>query len=882
LAALLLRGPGAPYVRGDLETAYERDLKRGLSMTRAHWRYVTNMLGSAVSLTFARLRRPRLGVSALDVKLGLRTLRKNPGLTAVAVFALSMGIPIGLIPIHIAMEMTASLPFDEGERLVRLRNLNLENGREMPQALRDFYVWREELTTFEGLGLASSEERNIASEEGRTAPLQGSAITASAFDLLRVSPVMGRPLVEDDERPGAQDVVVIGYDLWQSRLGADPEVIGRTIRVGSVPYEVIGVMPDGFLFPDRDHFWIPFRVDPLDIEWGQGPDITVFGRLADGASMAQANAELFTLGQRMATEHPDTHRRVRAEVFPFADLGLLWTPAFLLLQLIALLLLTVACGNVGTLILARTATRSAEIAVRTALGASRARVVGQIFIETLLLAVLGAAVGLVIGDVAANRLQEPFKTQGMPFWIDFGVTWKTALTALGLASFSATVAGVIPALKATGRDVQRGLHRAAAGISGIRFGRLAATLIVAEVALSIQFLSIGGQILPSVLQDPEQGMQIAPEEYLVADLAVGTEERVAYAGPVDTAAIHARVAAVQEEILRRVADEPGVRGVTLASNIPGEDHPRVPIEVEGAGVPPTWVRLARVDLQFFRSLDQPVLSGRDFDRTDVAAAPGGIGGVIVNISFADDLLEGRDPVGQRIRVAARNRDEEPGPWVEIVGMVGHLGMNEINPERDAGVYVPVTPGVLNPARLAVHLEEDPASFIPELRRLAADVDADAMIRDPMPLTSAVRQSEARLSAFWIGGVLVPMTAGVAILLSAACLYALVSFTVSERRREIGIRTALGARSGDIVSTAARRAFLQLGWGVLGGLMMQSVLGGWIGGWIGLTAGSSMRAVDQSTLLAACAGVTLVVGIVACVPPLRRGLRIQPVEVLKEI
>jgi predicted permease len=882
LAAILVRGPDAPYVRGDLETAYERDVERGLTVTRARRRYVTNMLVSAVSLAVARLRRPRLGVSILDVKLGLRMLRKHPGLTAVAVFALSMGIPVGLIPIHVQMAISAPLPFEEGERLVRLRNLNLENGRSMPQALRDFDVWRGELTTFEGLGLTSSEERNIASEDGRAAPLQGSAMTASAFDLLRVRPLMGRPLLEDDERPGAQDVVVIGYDLWQSRLGADPDVIGRTIRVGSVPYEVVGVMPDGFMFPDRDHFWIPFPVDPLEIEWGQGPDISAFGRLADGASLAQANAELFTLGQRIATEHPETHRQVRAEVLPFADLELLWNPAFWMLQLIALLLLTVACGNVGTLVLARAATRSAEIAVRTALGASRARVVGQIFIETLLLALLGAGVGLVIGDVAATRLQEPFKSQGMPFWIDFGVTWKTALTALALASFSATMAGVIPALKATGGDVQRGLQRAAAGISGIRFGRLAAALIIAEVALSIQFLSIGGQMLPSMLQDPEQGMQIVPEAYLVADVAVRTEERVAYAGSVDTATIRARVTSVQEEILRRVAEAPGVRGVTLASRVPGEDHPRAPIEVEGGEVPRTWVRYARVDVDFFGSLDQPVLNGRDFDRTDIAAAPEGVGGVIVNTSFAADLLEGRNPVGQRIRLAARNLEEEAGPWLDIVGVVGHLGMNEINPEEDAGMYIPVTPGLLNPGRLAVHVEQDPASFIPELRRLVADVDPDAMISEPMPLTNAVRQSEARLSAFWIGGVLVPMIAVVAILLSAACLYALVSFTVSERRREIGIRTALGARSGDIVSTVARRAFLQLGCGVLAGLVMQILVGGWIGGWIGLTAGSSMRAVDESTLLSACAGVTLIVGLVGCVPPLRRGLRTQPVEVLKEV
>jgi predicted permease len=637
-------------------------------------------------------------------------------------------------------------------------------------------------------------------------------------------------------------------------------------------------MPKGFRFPNAEDFWTALRANPMDIAWGEGPWVRVFGRLADGVTPAQANAELFTLGQRIAAEHPDTHRYLRAEVTPFTDEGIYATPEYWLLQFLALLLLAVACGNVGTLILARTAMRSGEIAVRTALGASRARVVGQIFIEALVLAVLGAGFGLLIGYVATSRLQTAVEPLGIPFWFDAGLRWQTSVAALGLAVFSATVAGVVPGLKATGRDVQRSLQRAAAGVSGIRFGGVSTALIVAEVALATTFLTIGGQMLPSVLQSPDEGMGITAAEYLSARLAVAIPERGGEAGPVDTAAVYARMAATEEEILRRLSAAPGVRGVALGSSLPGEDHRTVTIEVEGADFGSKRVRLARVDVGFVRGLGKSVVQGRDFQRADVVDTPPEQRSVVVvNTSFVKNVLDGRSAVGRRIRYAAR-QGAEPGPWLEIVGVVGHLGMNEINPDGDDGFYLPAAVGELSPGRLAIHLTGDPLAFVPELRRIVAEVDADAMVREPRPLDDNAKLSEARLGTFWLGGVLVPMIAGVAIVLSAAGLFALVSFTVSERRREIGIRTALGARSSDIVHTIARRAFLQLACGIVAGLVLRRLLDPQVG----LPDDSLMHAIDRPILFTATAAATLAIGLLACVPPLVRGLRIQPVEVLKEV
>jgi len=878
LAALVVRGPDAPYVLGDLDEAYARERSRGSSRSRSARRYLRNTLVSALSLVRARLRLPQLAPSLLDLKLGIRMLRKQPALTAVAVFALSMGIPVGLVPYHIAQVTSAPLPFEEGDRIVKLIVVDRETSRVRSQVLRDMQVWREELTSVRTLAASSAQERNIAAEDGRAAPVRGSAMTASGFDVARVAPLMGRRLVAADEQPGAPDVVVVSHDLWQSRLGGDPDVVGRTIRIGSVPHEVVGVMPQGFLFPYHDYFWVPLRADPLEHGWGEGPSIGVFGRLADGVTRAEANTELNGIGRRIAEEHPDTHRLLQAEVVSYSGIEIYADPTFWMLQLLALLLLTVACGNVGTLVLARTAMRRGEIAVRTALGASRARVVTQLFFETLMLGLLGAGFGLLIGDAAARRLEAVVQTWGMPFWFDLGITWKTATIALLLAGFSATVAGVGPALKATGKGIGDTLRRASAGMSGIRFGGVSTVLIVAEVALATAFLVMGGLVAPTVFQDPDEGMGIDPDPYLAATFELPGAGRGPGAGAADTVGFGARLRNVQTELVARLHDDTSVQGVAVASRLPGDGHGRARIEVEGSGEGIQRAYAASVAVDYFRALEQRILIGRDFDRSDVATPPDRRTSVIVNEAFVREVLGGDGPVGRRFRLAAVSDDADPGPWLEIVGVVGHLGMNETNPERDEGFYVPASLGEINPVRLAVRVASDPASYAPDLRTLARRVDADALIRDPLSLRDNARRSEMRVGTFW-GGLLLAMIAGVAVVLSAAGLYALVSFTVSERRREIGIRTALGARTSSIVMTIARRATLQLVTGIVAGVVLWWILDRNV---IGLSGDTSLHASDLVGLFGACAGGTLLVGLSACLPPMLRALRIRPVEVLKEV
>lgn len=830
------------------------------------------------------------GVSWLDVKLGLRMLRRHPGLTVVSVLALSIGIPASLIPIHGIDAMGAPLPFDEADRIVGIRNRSLTTRRPELRSVHDYFVWRDEATAFQAVGATRADAYNVISEDGRAAPVEGAEMTASGFRILRVPPLMGRVLLESDEVPGAADVVVISRELWQLRLGGDPDVLGKTIGVGARPYQVVGVMPEGFLFPWRDHLWLPFRYRPMDFERGRGPDLTVFGRLADGASIDDARAELETIGARLAGEYPDTDGRLRPQLMGYTEMawgrsdGLDRLGSYVA-ELVALALLMIVCGNVGTLILARTASRSGEIAVRTALGASRSRIVVQLFVEALVLAVGATGIGLLLADFIATRFQRALPVGAPPFWLDFGVKPRTVVFALSVAALCAVVAGVLPALRATGRGVGASLQGVAAG-SGMRFGRASTLLIVAEVALAVGFLTVAGTLTYALVANGPDVSDIDPNEYLMVELTLPRTDRGATESRLDSLYRRAfgapavpdfreRVTAVVTGLSDRLATAPEVRGVAMGSRLPEMEHQARQVEIEGEdrgeGFEGHRVRLATVGIDFFDGLGAEVLAGRGFDTEDVAGPPGqDRAAVIVNTAFVEHVLGGGNPIGRRVRyVVPPNR--EPGPWYEIVGVVGHLGMHALTPARDEGMYHPAAPGELYPVWMAIRLGEDPLAFLPRLRRIASEVDPEAMIRSPRVLSDAPNIDKT-INLY--GYLLLVFLCGITLLLSGAGLYALMSFTVSQRTREIGIRTALGARPERILIAIARRTLLQLVVGVTSGVA------------VGLGLLYSLREANipgpsPTGTLVACSTFMLLVGMVACLAPTLRALRIQPVEALRE-
>ncbi|HLM66636.1 MAG TPA: ABC transporter permease, partial [Longimicrobium sp.] len=420
----------------------------------------------------------KTAISWIDVRLGVRMLWKNPALTIVGGLAMALAIAIGAGVFGFSWSLLyPRLPLDEGDRIVALENWNIRGEDPLRRSLHDFVEWRQELRMVREVSAFRTVSRNLIAPDGTAEPVRVAEMSASGFRVARVAPALGRPLVEEDERPGAPPVVVIGHDVWRTRFGGDPRVVGRTVRLGNTVHTVAGVMPRGFAFPVNHAYWIPLRHSPTDHPRGEGPELFIFGRLAPGASGEQAQAELDAVGRRTAAAHPQTHADARPQVLNYTypvtgiqDLPL-WEAT--LMQALVSLLLVVVAVNVAVLIYARTATRRGEIAIRTALGASRRRIVAQLFAEALVLSAAAAAVGLLLAGAGLRMVHGIMKLEdpnASAFWMDFGLRPATVLYVVGLTVLATVIAGVLPALGATGRRVQDSLRQLGGG-TGLRLGR---------------------------------------------------------------------------------------------------------------------------------------------------------------------------------------------------------------------------------------------------------------------------------------------------------------------------------------------------------------------------------------------------------------------------
>jgi putative ABC transport system permease protein len=400
LAALFIRGAEAPFVQRDLDDSFNHDVARGLAPTEAHHRDFRNIIASAYCIWTEPLRPSSWRPSFLDVRLGLRMILRTPGLSFVAVGALAIGIPVGLAPMHAVDTLERPLPGDpEG----RIRTLCYWRDTDHEHATAgDFFLWRRSLRSFGALAAYQPTTINL-DMGGAGLSVAGIEATASTFDILRTPAMLGRVLHADDERPGAPSVVVIGHDLWRAQFGGDPNIVGRSLLIGGAPFSIAGVMPPGFRFPTSHQLWMPLRVPDDGSGPRSGATVVVFGRLSDGVTPDSAQAELQTLTSSLP---PADLSRRRAAVLPTWHLtfgfpspgGLRALPEFYLVQVLMLAPLFVACVNVGLLILAQTSTRASEFAVRTALGASRGRILTQVFVEFMVLAVIAAGAGLLILD----------------------------------------------------------------------------------------------------------------------------------------------------------------------------------------------------------------------------------------------------------------------------------------------------------------------------------------------------------------------------------------------------------------------------------------------------------------------------------------------------
>ena len=820
---------------------------------------------------------------SLDLKLGLRMLVKYPGLTIIGGLAMAFGIWFGAVTFQMFGVITSTkLPLPDGDRIVKIQNLDLKTSQDEDHVLYDYQLWRT-ARSITDIGAYSHKSVNLVSTVSSAAPVVTAEITASAFKIAPARPVLGRVLDESDERAGAPPVVVLGYDVWTRRFESDPQIVGRNVQLGSSFATVVGVMPEGYAFPVAHEMWLPLRTDVAGVEPRQGVAITVFGRLADGMTLESAQAEIATFGQRLAAEHPTTHAEIQPHVIPYAQGGVTNTDELQVMALtyvFVVALVVVVCSTVALLLFARAAARETELLVRSALGASRRRIVTQLFAEALVLSGVAAVVGLAAAQLALSRLGKPYIEANydlLPFWYDFNLSPQTILYALGLAVIGAVVAGVMPA-----RKITRGLGtRLRAGTSGggVSFGGVWTVVIVMQVTLTVMFPAVVMLLRAESNRIASKDAGFPTQEYLGVNVAFDgppAEPMTPDAG----AALASRFSSSMETLRQRLEAEPGVAGVTFTSALPQDYHAERRLSVESLRDSALfWVSTARIDPWYFNVLQSPIIQGRAFTSGDLSPDARV---VIVDQGFADLVMPGRNVIGQRVRISTTTKVDSNWaelPWYEIVGVVKELGMAfALERSRTAGVYLPIVPGSRTMLSIVVRGRGDPLAISPRVRDLAAAVDPALRIEQ------ITRLDQLKTPLLWFLGlwqkVIMGMTA-VTLLLSLSGIYAVLSFIVARRTREVGVRVALGASARRVVTSLFRRPMTHVSLGVIAGSVLIAVAA------IAVQhteefAGIQPRGltVGEIALLVGYAIVMLGVCALACIVPALRALRVQPMEALR--
>ena len=679
-----------------------------------------------------------------DYKLGVRMLLKYPGLTIAGGLALAIAIGIGAGWYDLAGKLLwPTIPLPDGDRIVTIETQNVLTNQPELRVTRDFLEWRRD---------AADDRRPRGVPPGAPEPVRRQLTSRAdpdcgthgrAFRTARVTPLLGRGLLDADEKPGAPGVVVLGYDVWQRSFEGRHEVVGSTVKLGGTPVTVVGVMPEGFRYPVSYHAWTPLR---LRASYGalEGDPITIIGRLDPGITLEQANAELRVLGERAAAALPATHAHLRpfvarlghdSETPPDAvGLALTVVPSLLVLLL--------ACTTVGTLFYASTATREGEMAMRSALGASRARIIGQLFVEALVLASIAAAVGLVAADLTLRWGIESVAEGkgGVPFWMTPGLDITTILYAGGLAIAGAAMVSLLPALRVTRTRLQPHLMNLGAGGSTLRFGRVWTTAMIAQVALT-------AIAIPSSIEGASEAIRIVrihaqfpSHEFVTARLELerpaGEDMTSAYKD--GTSAFNARRARTYARLEQQIAEEPDVVAVTFADRVPGAMIPTgriATVEIPSGAGPAfhTTFATSSVGPGFFEAFDRPIITGRGFQAGDFSPAART---VIVNEAFVRGFVERgiASPLGARLRYASKPGasaaessaavDASADTPFEIVGVVRDLGLDP-GEQGDEAAYVfhAASAGTVSPLLMTVRVRGNPTTLAARLPAIAADVDA---------------------------------------------------------------------------------------------------------------------------------------------------------------
>jgi putative ABC transport system permease protein len=792
---------------------------------------------------------------AADVLHGIRLLFKRPGFTAAVLATLALGIGANAAVFTILNAvLLRPLPYAEPERLVRIWESNPERGWPTFSASQpNFLDWRDQSTSFERLAASTSRPQNLTVGSD-TERIPGMAVTHDFFTMLGVRPVLGRGFLPQEDAPGTGErVVVIGRGLWQRRFGGDPDIVGRAIVLNDAPCTVIGVVPEFYWRPYE--LFVPLRPDRNEPRADHR--LAVYGRLRSGVGLDQARVELAGVAKRLAGQYPDSNAGWTVTVTTFYD----WVvpeesrrTLHFLLGAVALVLL-IACANVASLLLARATGRRREIAIRAALGASRARLIRQLLAEALLLATLGGGLGLLCAQWGVRALGV-VADAALPRADEITFDHRVLLFTLGVSLLTGLLFGLAPAVQATRVDFHGALKEGAVGASR---QKLRSTLVVVEVALSLVLVVGVGLLLRSLvaLLDVPPGFEA--RNLLTASINL-PESR--YPSAKEFIAFHDR-------LLERLRVLPGVDSVAVASGLPMDGNATV-MEVHVEGAPPAGAdhppsaQWRLVSPGYFRTMGIPMRGGRDLNESDLAPGTLDIRGAVISEELARHCWPGQDPVGRQFHPWNANR-----PAVTVVGVVGDVRLLSLDETPAAAVYLKVV--AWNPMQIAIRTAGDPRGLAGALRDQVRAIDPGVPVGLVRTMEDLLDQSTAP-RRFTM--TLLAIFAAVALLLAGVGLFGLMAFLVAERTHDIGVRMALGARKRDIFGLVVGRAMLLtslgIAAGVIGALALTRTISSMLFG---------VGARDPLTL-AATALLLVLVALVACWVPARRAVRVDPMVALR--
>ncbi len=803
-----------------------------------------------------------------DVRYGMRMLRKSPGFTCVAVLTLALGIGANTAIFSVVNTvLLAPVPYRDADRLVVVWGSNPHQTDDIfPVSAAVFSTWKTENHVFEEMA-ASTDDLDVITGSGEPEMVTGYDFSADYFHVIGATPELGRTFLREEDQPGGPNVAVLSDKIWRRRFNADAGIIGKSIQLGNSPYTVVGVMPPNFRYPDKVEIWTPLALPASAASNWKDRYLRVLARLKPGVTIEQAQAQMSALAERLAREHPDTNtgegvilRPIRRQIA-----GDIRTPLLVLLGAVGFVLL-IACVNVANLLLARAAAREREIAIRTALGAGRLRLMRQMLTESALISLAGGAAGLLLAYWSNRFLLDLFPNDisnlSIPTVEAIPVDVRVLAFTIGATFLTGVVFGLVPAVRSSRRDVNQSLKESGRmPMAGSRERRFRNALVVAELSLSIVLLIGAGLLIRSFHRLMEGDLGFRPENVLALE---------AFPSP-------AKYPAKEPEKLRAFVDHsvenlraiPGVESAGAINFLPltGFWGPQ-DFTVEGRPAPPKGQEPSAdnrvVTPDYFRTMGIPLLRGRAFTAAD---SPGSPHVAIISASLARRFWGAEDPLGKRLNLGdAANPD-----WAEIIGVVGDVHSFGLEEKLHDDLYRPFSQVYFPIVAFTVRAKGDPTKLT------AAAKAAIWAVNPEQPFYKIIRVETLAAEAIALRRVsmlLLTVFSGIALLLAAIGIYGVLSYAVAQRTHEIGIRAALGAQPRDVLrlvlGDGMRLALIGIGIGIAASFALTRLMVSLL---YGLSASDPLTFAGVATLVS---GVALV----ACYLPARRAMKVDPMVALR--